>query len=295
MCTPRPRASSPFVLNGRTYHLHAGGGGRALLFGDSHLEQYGARIHPGSRPSTRRTESSPTWSPRPAVPPSPASRRTSTPGASARRADALELARRADIDTIVAGACWNADRIEMTAPPSGERRGGTPESFEYYLEGPGPARGGQASLPRRDATSWSCCPGRDAGDAGSSRRSGCSCCSTTRSGPIPIPRATWPAAASHDASLSRGGAPSSTDVARAGGAPCKLHPGRRPRRSGRPSIPWPSLCAGDLCPIRDGRGAFIYRDRNHLRVSTAGAELGYLDVALGRPLGPPPSPLSAHR
>jgi hypothetical protein len=59
--------------------------------------------------------------------------------------------------------------------------------------------------------------------------------------------------------------------------------------------PLPSLCAaGDLCPIRDGRGSFIYRDRNHLRASTTGAELGYLDVALH--LGQASAPLlSAHR
>jgi hypothetical protein len=67
------------------------------------------------------------------------------------------------------------------------------------------------------------------------------------------------------------------------------------RRAGAIVIdPVPSLCAGDLCPIRDQWGSFIYRDRNHLRASTAGAELGYLDVAL-RSVRASPPPLSAHR
>jgi hypothetical protein len=180
----------------------------------------------------------------------------------------------------------------MTAPPGAERRRGTPESFDYYFEG-----GDRSAASRR----------------------------TFRTGD-----GIAPALAALEemlAMLVRSGKrvfllldnPNGTDLdpktyltgSRLGTLRCaepvpphqltgrerqvRVELGEIASRAGAVVIdPVPSLCAGDLCPIRDGRGAFIYRDRNHLRASTTGAELGYFDVALrsGRASAPL---LSAHQ
>ena len=177
-----PEGFEPFVFNGRTYHQHAGGGGRALLFGDSHLDQYGARIHQvlGERPADGELAYLVTTGGCPPIP----GVEDQHPECDAWRTDALQLARRPDIDTIVVGACWSCYFIEMTAPPEGERRRGTPESFEYYFQDRStPAAVRRASAPGREPRlRWP--PSKRCWRCWFGRRSASSCCSTTRTGPI---------------------------------------------------------------------------------------------------------------
>ncbi|HEY4395554.1 MAG TPA: acyltransferase family protein, partial [Polyangia bacterium] len=138
-----PQGFGPFDWNGRRYLRHPGGGaGGTLLFGDSHLEQYGARIdrvlgeHPADGEPAYLVSVG-------GCPPIPGVEEDQHPECDTWRADALALARRPEIDTVVVGACWSCYFIEMTAPPEGERRRGTPDSFDYYFEDrgrPGAAR-----------------------------------------------------------------------------------------------------------------------------------------------------------
>ena len=282
-----PEGFAPLALNGRTYRQHAGGGGKALLFGDSHLEQYGARIHrvlerrPADGELTYLVTSG-------GCPPIPGVEEDQHPGCDAWRADALELARRPEIDTIVVGACWACYFIEMTAPPDGERRRGTPESFEYYFEDPAGRRAfraGDATVPalaaleemlamlvRTQKRVFLLLDNPNGTDLDPKTYLAGNRLTALRSLEEVAPHLLTP----REQELRR----KLTELA---------------RRVGAIVIdPVPYLCAGDLCPIRDGRGSFIYRDRNHLRASTAGAELGYLDVAL-RSVRASPPPLSADR
>ena len=286
-----PEGFAPFALHGRTYRRHAGGGGGVLLFGDSHLEQYGARIHRvlDEHPVDGELAYLVTVG---GCPPIPGVEEDQHPECDAWRADALELARRPDIDTIVVGACWSCYFIEMTAPPGGERRRGTPESFEYYFQDRGTPgaprrafRAGEGTAPALAALEQMLATlarsrkrvfllldnpfGPDLDPKtylAGSRLTTLRCLEE-----VPPHRLTRP-----EQALRR----ELTEIA---------------GRTGAVVIdPMPSLCAGDLCPIRDGRGSFIYRDHNHLRASTVGDELGFLDVALLSDRAPPPA-LSAHR
>ncbi len=286
-----PEGFSAFAMNGRTYHLHAAGGGRALLFGDSHLEQYGARIHRvlSERPADGELAYLVTSG---GCPPIPGVEEDQHPGCDAWRADALALAHRPDIDTIVVGACWNCYFIEMTAPPSGERRRGTPESFEYYFEDRGLPQAGRRAFRAGDATE----------PALAALEKMLAMLVRTRKRVFLL--LDNPFGTDLDPKSHLAGSRLTTLRCLEEVPPHQLtlreqEVRRRlievAARSGAVVIdPMSSLCAGGLCPIRDGRGAFIYRDGNHLRASTAGAELGYLDVAL-RSVGAPPPPLSAHR
>jgi peptidoglycan/LPS O-acetylase OafA/YrhL len=286
-----PEGFSPFVLNGRTYHLHAGGGGRALLFGDSHLEQYGARIHRlvAEHPADAELAYLVTSG---GCPPIPGVEEDQHPGCDAWRADALELARRPEIDTIVVGACWACYFIEMTGSQEGERRRGTPESFEYYFEDRGMPGAGRRAFRAGEATvpALAALEGMLAMLARTQKRV--------------FLLLDNPMGTDLDPKTYLAGNRLTTVRCLEEVAPHRLTPPEQElrrkltelaRRAGAIVIdPVPSLCAGDLCPIRDQWGSFIYRDRNHLRASTAGAELGYLDVAL-RSAGASPPPLSAHR
>jgi peptidoglycan/LPS O-acetylase OafA/YrhL len=282
---------APFSLNGHTYHQHAGGGGRALLFGDSHLEQYGARIH---RVLDQRRADGELVDLITAggCPPIPGVEEAQHPNCDAWRADALELARRPEIDTIVVGACWACYFIEMTAPQEGERRRGTPESFEYYFEDRGMPGAGRRAFRAGEATvpALAALEGMLAMLARTQKRV--------------FLLLDNPMGTDLDPKTYLAGNRLTTVRCLEEVAPHRLTPREQElrrkltelaRRAGAIVIdPVPSLCAGDLCPIRDQWGSFIYRDRNHLRASTAGAELGYLDVAL-RSAGASPPPLSAHR
>jgi peptidoglycan/LPS O-acetylase OafA/YrhL len=285
-----PEGFAPFALNGRTYRRHAGGGGGVLLFGDSHLEQYGARIH---RVLDAHADGEHAYLVTSGgCPPIPGVEEDQHPECDAWRADALELARRPDIDTIVVGACWSCYFIEMTAPPGGQRRRGTPESFEYYFEdhgGPGAGRrafrGGEGTAPALAAVEEMLAM-------------------LVRTHKRVFLLLDNPMGTDLDPKTSLTGSRLTTLRCSEDVPPHRLTPSeqglrrtltRIAARAGAVVIdPVPYLCAGELCPVRDGRGAFVYRDRNHLRASTAGAELGYLDVAL-RAARASPSPLSAHR
>jgi peptidoglycan/LPS O-acetylase OafA/YrhL len=286
-----PEGFAPFSLNGRTYRQHAGGGGRALLFGDSHLEQYGARIHRvlAQRPADGELAYLVTSG---GCPPIPGVEEDQHPGCDDWRADALELARRPEIDTIVVGACWACYFIEMTAPPDGEWRRGTPESFEYYFEDRGIPGGGRRAFRAGDAT----VPALAALEE--------MLAMLVRTQKRVFLLLDNPIGTDLDPQTYLAGNRLTTLRCLDEVAPHQLAPREQELRrqlkelAGRAGAvvidPVPSLCAGDLCPIRDGRGSFIYRDGNHLRASTAGAERGYLDVAL-RAVRAPPAPLSAHR
>ena len=139
----------------------------------------------------------------------------------------------------------------MTAPPGGERRRGTPESFEYYFEGPRHARRGQASFPRRGRDrARAGRPRGDAGDAGSNAEA---CVPAARqpdgdrSRSQDLPGRQPP----DDASLSRGGGPSSIDAARAGAA-AQAHGARPPRWGDRSSIPCRTCARATSAPYATG-------------------------------------------
>jgi len=286
-----PEGFSAFVLNGRPYQLHAGGGGSVLLFGDSHLEQYGARIHRvlGERPADGELAYMVTAG---GCPPIPGVEEDQHPGCDAWRADALELAGRADIDTIVVGACWGCYFIEMTAPPSGERRRGTPESFEYYLEDRGMPAESRRAFRAGDATEPALAALEEM------------LAMLVRTQKRVFLLLDNPIGTDLDPTSYLAGSRLTTLRCLEEVPTHQLTPREQEVRrklieiAGRAGAvvidPLSYLCAGDLCPIRDGRGSFIYRDRNHLRASTAGAALGYLDVAL-RSVRASPPPLSARR
>jgi hypothetical protein len=180
----------------------------------------------------------------------------------------------------------------MTAPPSGERRRGTPESFEYYLKDRGMSGAGRRAFRAGDATE----------PALAALEEMLAMLVRTRKRVFLL--LDNPIGTDLDPKSYLAGSRLTTLRCLEEVPPHRLTPREQEVRrqlievAGRAGAvvidPMSYLCAGDLCPVRDGRGSFIYRDRNHLRASTAGAELGYLDVAL-RSVRASPPPLSAHR
>jgi hypothetical protein len=192
----------------------------------------------------------------------------------------------------VVGAWWGCYFIEMTAPPGGERRRGTPDSFDYYFDDRGrPGPGGRAFRA-----------GAATGPALAALEEMLAMLVLSQKRVFLL--LDNPMGTDLDPKTYLAGSRLTTLRCREDVPPHRLTPSEQDLRrrltelAGRAGAgvidPLGYLCAGDLCPIRDPRGSFIYRDRNHLRASTAGAELGYLDVAL-RAVRASPLPLSAHR
>jgi len=272
-----PTGFDAFVLNGRRYFQHLGGNGKVMLFGDSHLDLYGERIHrvivehPADGAFVYLLTTA-------GCPPIPQLKEDQHPECEASRADALVLGRRPDVDAVVVGACWNC--YFMIAPADPTARRGTPESFEYYFEQHDgarairkPLRTGEGAEPallalenvlrtfvlsgKRVFLLLDNPIGRDLDPKthlNGSRLTTLRCDETNRFHRLTVP----------ERELRR----RLTQLAvRAGAIPID---------------PLPSLCVGDVCPIQDAAGAFIYRDANHLRTSFVANQISFIDATVLR-------------
>jgi len=275
-----PSGFAPFVLNGRTYYQHLAGDGKAVFFGDSHIEQYADRIHRllGDHQASAQSVYLLTMG---ACPPIPKVAEDQHPECGPLLADALSLARRADIDTIVVGACWNCYFIEQTAPADPAARRGSPASFDYYVE----QRDEALTIRKRFRAG----EGTDLALAELENLLKKLVLDGKRVFLLldnPMGKDLDPKTYLRGSRLTRVLCDEAVTLHRLTTAELELRDRLMQlalRAGAIPIDPLRFLCVGDACPIRDESGSFIYRDANHLRGSFVERQVTFIDVTVQRP------------